>query len=51
MLFRSVLRQNDTYSIVENYDEEELIELGYNEEQISKIMENKINLYDEIVLH
>lgn len=46
-----VLRQNDTYSIVENYDEEELIELGYNEEQISKIMENKINLYDEIVLH
>ena len=45
------IRQNDTYSIVENYDEEELIELGYNEEQISKIMENKINLYDEIVLH
>ncbi len=46
-----VLRQNDTYSIVENYEEEELVELGYNEEQISEIMENKINLYDEIVLH
>lgn len=46
-----VLRQNDTYSIVENYDEEELVELGYSEEEISNIISNKINLYDEIVLH
>lgn len=46
-----VLRQNDTYSIVENYDEDELTELGYNEEEITNIKANKINLYDEIVLH
>lgn len=44
-----VLRQNDTYSIVENYDNEELQALGYTEEQISKM--EKINVYDEIVLH
>lgn len=46
-----VLRQNDTYSIVENYEDEELKELGYSEEEISNMDENKINLYDEIVLH
>lgn len=46
-----VLRQNDTYSIVENYEEEELEELGYNKEEISNIITNKIKLYDEIVLH
>ncbi len=44
-----VLRQNDTYSIVENYDEEELKELGYSDEQISE--GKSINLYDELVLH
>lgn len=44
-----VLRQNDTYSIVENYDEEELKELGYSEEEISE--GKSINLYDEVVLH
>lgn len=46
-----VLRQNDTYSIVENYEDEELKELGYSEEEISSMDENKLNLYDEIVLH
>ncbi len=46
-----VLRQNDTYSIVENYEDEELEELGYTEEEISNIKSNKLNLYDEIVLH
>lgn len=46
-----VLRQNDTYSIVENYEEEELEELGYSKEEISNIITNKIKLYDEIVLH
>lgn len=44
-----VLRQNDTYSIVENYDDEELQALGYTEEKISEM--EKINVYDEIVLH
>ena len=44
-----VLRQNDTYSIVENYEKEELKALGYSDEEISKM--ETISLYDEIVLH
>lgn len=44
-----VLRQNDTYSIVENYDDEELQALGYTEDEISNM--GKINVYDEILLH
>ena len=44
-----VLRQNDTYSIVENYEDEELQTLGYTEEEISDM--SKINVYDEILLH
>lgn len=44
-----VLRQNDTYSIVENYDDEELQALGYSEEEISNM--SKINIYDQILLH
>lgn len=44
-----VLRQNDTYSIVENYEDDELRELGYSEDKISEM--NKIKLYDEVLLH
>ena len=44
-----VLRQNDTYSVIRNYDEEELKELGYTEKQIEKMP--KIKLYDEIILY
>lgn len=44
-----VLRQNDTYSIVENYSNDELTQLGYSEEEIDNI--TKIKLYDEIILH
>ena len=44
-----VLRQNDTYSVVENYTDEELRELAYTEEEIESA--NKIKLYDEIMLH
>ena len=44
-----VLRQNESYSIVENYSKEELSKLGYTEEEISDI--SKINLYDEIIIH
>ena len=44
-----VLRQNDTYSIVTNYNEEELQELGYSDEEIPNML--KIKLYDEILLH
>lgn len=44
-----VLRQNDTYSMVENYEDDELRELGYSEDEISEM--NKIKLYDEVLLH
>lgn len=44
-----VLRQNDTYSIVANYEDDELRELGYSEDEISQM--SKIKLYDEVLLH
>ena len=44
-----VLRQNDTYSIVENYEDDELRELVYSDEEISNM--SKIKLYDEIVIY
>lgn len=44
-----VLRQNDTYSIIENYDDEELEKMGYSEKEIDEM--SKIKLYDEILLH
>ena len=43
-----VLRQNESYSIVENYEDEELIELGYTEEELKD--RNHIKLYDRIVV-
>lgn len=44
-----VLRQNETYSIVTNYDNEELEKMGYTVEEIDKM--KKIKIYDEILLH
>lgn len=44
-----VLRQNDTYSILENYEEEELKTLGYSADEISD--RDKIKIYDEVLLH
>ncbi len=44
-----VLRQNDTFSIVNNYTDEELLEMGYTEEEIAE--RNSLKLYDEIILH
>lgn len=44
-----VLRQNESYSIVRNYESEELRELGFSEEEISNMSD--INLYDEIIQH
>lgn len=41
-----VLRQNDTYSIVENYTDEELLNLGFSVEEAQSLPE--IKLYDEI---
>lgn len=43
-----VLRQNTTYSIVENYSDDELLELGFSQDEI--VTFPKIKLYDEIIL-
>ena len=44
-----VLRQNETYSIVTNYEEEELKDMGFTDDEIANSY--KIKLYDEVVLH
>lgn len=44
-----ILRQNDTYSIVQNYTDEELEELGFPQEEISN--RDQLKLHDEIMLH
>jgi hypothetical protein len=44
-----VLRQNETYSIVTNYTDEELLELGFSEDEVSDMIDLK--LHDEIILH
>ena len=44
-----VLRQNETYSIVTNYTDEELLELGFSEDKITDMIDLK--LHDEIMLH
>ena len=44
-------RQNETYSIVRNYTNEELISMGYTDDEISDMKNLKLKLYDEIVLH
>lgn len=44
-----VLRQNDTYSIVGNYTEEELEELGYSLSEIQEM--TTIKLYDQILVN
>lgn len=48
-IYVKILRQNDTYSIVENYTDEELTELGFDDDYIKSRKE--LNVYDEILLH
>lgn len=48
-IYVKVLRQNDTYSIVENYTDEELAQLGFDIDYIKKRQE--LNVYDEILLY
>jgi len=48
-IYVKILRQNDTYSIIENYTDEELTELGVDLEYIEK--RSRLNIYDEILLH
>ena len=44
-----VKRKNENYSIVENYNTDELKELGYSQKEINKMKE--LSLYDEIVIN
>lgn len=44
-----VLKQNEDYTIIDNYDTEELKELGYTSSEIRKM--KKIQLYDEIYVN
>lgn len=48
-IYVKVLRQNDTYSIVENYTEEELEKLGLKSDDVKN--RKRLNVYDEILLH
>lgn len=48
-IYIKVLRQNEAYSIIQNYTDDELRALGIDEEYIKK--RNQINVYDEILLH
>lgn len=43
-----ILKQNDKYAIVTNYNSEELKEMGYDYQQIIKM--KKISIYDEVIL-
>lgn len=43
-----ILKQNDTYSIISRYDNEELKELGFDTSKIRQL--KTISLYDEIIL-
>ncbi len=44
-----ILKQNDAYSIVGEYDKDELKELGYTEKEIINM--KTITLYDEIIIN
>ena len=44
-----VLKQNQDYSIIENYETEELLDLGYTKDEISSM--KSIGLYDEVSMN
>lgn len=48
MILVKVKRQNDTYSIISNYTDEELLEMGISQEEINK--RTKIKLYDRLLV-
>ena len=39
-------KENDSYSIIDNYSSTELKEMGYNSSELN--VSTKINMYDEI---
>lgn len=44
-----VVKENDSYCIIDNYDSEELIEMGFTSEQIKD--SKTVKLYDEIIVN
>ena len=44
-----VLKENENYCIVDNYDNEELKSLGFTSQEINNM--KQISIYDEIVLN
>lgn len=44
-----ILKENDNYCIIDNYDNEELKDLGFSTKDINNM--RKISIYDEIVLN
>lgn len=44
-----VKRKNDKYSIVSNYDTDDLKELGFSNSEITSM--KKISIYDELILN
>lgn len=48
-IYVKVLRKNEKYAIVDNYDSKELEELAYTEEEIKS--RKSISLYDEIAIY
>jgi len=44
-----ILKENDNYCIIDNYDSEELAELGYTTDEIDKM--KTIKIYDEIIVN
>lgn len=44
-----ILKENDNYCIINNYDNEELKSLGFSTKEINNI--KKISIYDEIILN
>ena len=48
-VYVKVLRQNDTYSIIENYTDDELLNMGFDEQYVKN--RKTLSLYDEILLH
>ncbi len=48
-LLVKVVKENDNYCIIDNYDSEELIEMGFSSEEIKDL--KQIKLYDEIIIN
>ena len=48
LILIKVRRQNDSYSIISNYSDDELLEMGVTQEEINN--RTKIKLYDRLLI-